>query len=119
MKFTFEIDSDKHSADVIGEYLREWSGFGGQYGTFAGIDEKPGWKSIPLDVKYFYPKWENAETYFIEEAIKPTCALHEETGISCAYFMDGDGYVVFRLPEGLIVENDDSKKSYEWRYVND
>lgn len=110
MKFTttIEIDTDKDSPNIIGEFLRGrfWPpqkeyDFG-CYSTFeygSGVKELP---SRPVEVDDIF-EWKRAEW----------------EGIICEWYWDGDGVLRFILPSGAKVINTDCKKEHNWEWESE
>lgn len=111
MKYTVtQVLDPKRSPDAVGEYLRSEifdEKNGQERGCYSTFDVNPRvfyLDDIPRDAEYAEGPWKHV-------------ALHQQTGMINAYwYWDGDGTLVFRLPDGSYLSNTDCKKSYGWEW---
>ena len=111
MKFTMEIDSERNP-NAVGEYLR--SDFfrqdaAGEFGCYTTFDWREDVENLdPLRVD---PRiWEDAK----DEIDILMWARGRKNSIECRWYWDGDGVLVFILPDGSVLVNDDCKKDNRW-----
>lgn len=106
-------------ADSLGEILRSWA-FKESYGCYSCFDLIEGFERRPVTT--------GIATWILGHGLDPNdsddlevitrgfYAVHPN-GIEVAWHWDGDGTLVFRLPDGTVVANDDCKKDYGWEFM--
>ena len=124
MIFTKTIELDTNNMDdlnEIGEMMR--SKFFGHYdpikqigkglGCYSNFEFEDGIEEHLLKPDQ-YPDFLD----FLKDcpAIKVVYGEHKEDDIRCWWFWEGDGFLMFELPDGTIIENCDCKKTTCWQY---
>ena len=118
MKFAMIVDPD-YDPDAVGELLR-YTFFKadrekGEVGCYMTFDWREGVE--PLADLTVTDRWDDTTVWtrarmrvqHIDDHGQPT-----ESQIECRYYWDGDGTLLFLLPDGRCLVNYDCKKDHNW-----
>lgn len=109
----FEIDIDKLSLQTLGEALRDtvFTEHTGCYSCFDVTDDfiKQSSKDIPLLVAVLL-----AGCFAKDELERMTYYYSPAKDLHVYWYWDGDGTLVFKLPDDRIIYNSDCKHDDEW-----
>lgn len=116
MKFQFTLvydtDNDNH-ANVLGEMFRNefFNQDEGEFGCYSTFELRP-------DVFDRRTEKEIIDEEGWHDEIEWTVASKyiDNKLITMRYYWDGDGYLSFVLPNGIVLANSDCKKSYRWEW---
>jgi hypothetical protein len=121
MKLELEITPDKCYADSAGEALMD----------YLNRDKRWGYSTRDFDCPVIKKEEVNIDSELIEATLCCGCNAKEEYQRISKYtigdgnlvvylYWDGDGTIVFKhLKEGWLLYNNDMKKSYGWKWVEE
>lgn len=128
MKFAVEIDPDLNP-DAVGEFLRSSffneknveRKFPGRTSVWhpreVGCYQTFEWQKdvVPLEQVEVDPEEKYSSFKLFWTRGKKTFA---DKTVECRYYWDGDGVLVFELPDGKCLANHDCKKDHGWKLVD-
>lgn len=119
----FSVIEDPNS---LGELLRNWA-FKEEYGCYSCFDLIDGFSGVEVTPREFKMMWhrdynpESTGEYWGDPDswyIKRISWHKHWCGIEVGWFWDGDGTLLFYVPEiNAVVMNTDCKKSYGWEFM--
>ena len=127
--FNIQINA-KDNPNLVGEYLRhlffkqDRVGPNYTFGCYSTFDLR---ENVVERPKQPVPEWGHSDDpdkliTFADETCEYhfTCAELESIDgtIKMLYYWDGDGFLSFILPDGSYLYNDDCKKDYGWKIVD-
>jgi hypothetical protein len=108
-----EVDFQSVDADLAGELLRDlFFDQKGELGCYSTFDLKKGVVDAgrtPIQMVGPDEKIEDDNYYFYNKFV------HFNTGIEMRYFWNGDGELIFILPNQTVFANTDCKKTHDWK----
>jgi len=106
--------------NVLGEALLDYTFVGDGRGCYSNFDLRPSFRRYTAGKDMFCEEFLGCSDYpdgYCEEDIENIKSyIDPEIDLTVIYHWDGDGHLIFKLGD-IVIENDDIKKSHNWRFL--
>jgi len=107
-------------ANILGEVLLRYTFVGEGRGCYSNFDLRPSFRLYTAGKDMFCEELlgcsDSPDGYYEEDIENIKSYIDPEIDLAVIYHWDGDGHLIFKLGD-IIIENDDIKKSHNWRFV--